>query len=75
MSGQWGALSIKSDSTITFPVAYLSSTYSVVSTAFGLNEEAHLVSWYAGITSYSLTNFSFNAAGNASGRMWLSTGV
>ena len=71
---QWGQKATQSSATITFPIAFSQSIYSVVTTAYGLNTSADNVNAYAGVTSYTLNGFSFIAAKNASGRMWLAVG-
>ena len=71
---QWGQKATQSSATIIFPIAFSQSIYSVVTTAYGLTTDASNVHVYAGVTSYSLTNFSFYAAKNAQGRMWIAIG-
>lgn len=71
---QWGLYQTQSSATIAFPVTFISTTCSVVSTAYNLTSDASNVYVYAGISSYTNSNFSVYAAKNAKGRMWLAVG-
>ena len=71
---QWGKIATQSNGIITLPVAFQNIVCAIVTTAYGLTTDASNVHVYAGVTSYSLTNFSFYAAKNAQGRMWIAIG-
>ena len=71
---QWGKIATQSNGIITLPVAFQNIVCTIVTTSYGLTTDASNVHVYAGVTSYSLTNFSFYAAKNAQGRMWIAIG-
>lgn len=71
---QWGLIATQSNTIITFPLSFPTTTYSVVCTAYNLNSDASNVYVYAGISLYTKNDFSIYAAKNAKGRMWIAIG-
>lgn len=67
-------IATKSYTTISFPIAFQASVFSIVTTAYGLTNDASNVYVYAGVHSWQLDEFSFYAASNATGRMWVALG-
>ena len=70
---QWGCVALTSSTTIPFPIS-VNAAYMIISTAYGLQSDAHNTYAYTGISTHTNQDFKTYGASNASGRMWISIG-